>query len=406
MPRRGRAALELASRVVEEVPELHQRVNEIAERLDALPEERASAFEIPDLSEASRGGRPSLAEAFPLDQDASQPILGAGGQDVLMPLDRPIDHPTEDFGFESVRPQGRRTATPPGWPQGVPVQLAERYSVPERIGAGGNGVVYRATDVRLGRPVVLKFMVNQSLPSDVARRYFLREVQTAAALNHPNIVHIYDTGELEGVHYFSMEFVEGEPLTSYLRKNQPMQNNVFLLSVAEQLAEALEHAHNRGVVHRDIKPGNVLVGRDGTVKLADFGLARVIEESSYERSIICGTPYYMSPEQIEGKTVDRRADVYSFGVLLFQMLTGELPFSEGNVFVAHCTKPVPNPLDVNPDLPPAASEILLKCLQKNPAKRYQGARQVARDLRQALLSRLDSPAEALTTSAEPTAQLK
>ena len=271
-----------------------------------------------------------------------------------------------------------------GWPAGVPTSLASRYIDLERLGQGGNGVVFRATDKLLDRTIVLKFMIDGSMPTDIARKYFLREVKLAASLNHPNIVHIYDMGNVDDVLYYAMEYVEGLPLTAHLPGHQPVRDVVFLDSVFEQLCAALDHAHGQGLVHRDIKPDNVIIASDGTVKLLDFGLARVLDDGFGEQSVLAGTPYYMAPEQLDGSTVDHRADIYALGVVLFRMLTGHLPFSEGNIFVAHAVEPVPDPRKFNRDLPDGAVPVVMRCMAKRPAERYSNCRQVALDLHQAL----------------------
>jgi len=271
-----------------------------------------------------------------------------------------------------------------GWPSGVPTSLASRYIDLERLGQGGNGVVFRATDKLLGRTIVLKFMIEGTMPSEIARKYFLREVKLAASLNHPNIVHIYDMGNVDDVLYYAMEYVEGLPLTAHLPGHQPVRDVVFLDSVIEQLCAALDHAHSQGLVHRDIKPDNVIIASDGTVKLLDFGLARVLDDGFGEQSVLAGTPYYMAPEQLDGSSVDHRADIYALGVVLFRLLTGHLPFSEGNIFVAHAVEPVPDPRKFNRDLPAGAVAVVMRCMAKKPADRYSNCRQVALDLHLAL----------------------
>ncbi len=271
-----------------------------------------------------------------------------------------------------------------GWPTGVPEALSSRYGELERLGQGGNGVVFRATDKLLGRQVVLKFMIQGSMPSETARKYFLREVKLSASLNHPNIVHIYDMGNTDDVLWYAMEFVDGVPLTAHLALGQPIRDIVFLMSVVDQLCAALDHAHAQGLVHRDIKPDNVLVANDGTVKLLDFGLARAMDEGFGEQSVLAGTPYYMAPEQLDGSAVDHRADIYALGVVLFRMFTGHLPFSDGNIFVAHAVEPVPDPRKYNRDLPSDAVAVVMKAMAKKPAERYANCRQIALDVHVAL----------------------
>ena len=290
------------------------------------------------------------------------------------------------IGTKTPRTGGEEELLPlvHGWPTGVPTSLASRYIDLERLGQGGNGVVFRATDKLLDRTIVLKFMIEGTMPSEIARKYFLREVKLAASLNHPNIVHIYDMGNVDDVLYYAMEYVEGLPLTAHLPGHQPVRDVVFLDSIIEQLCAALDHAHGQGLVHRDIKPDNVIIASDGTVKLLDFGLARVLDDGFGEQSVLAGTPYYMAPEQLDGSAVDHRADIYALGVVLFRLLTGHLPFSEGNIFVAHAVEPVPDPRKFNRDLPPGAVAVVMRCMAKKPAERYTNCRQVALDLHLAL----------------------
>ncbi len=286
-----------------------------------------------------------------------------------------------DFGIE---------VSPDGWPQGVPVSLAKRYSELERLGQGGNGVVFRGIDTLLDRVVVLKFMLDGSMPTEVARRYFQREIKMAASLSHPNIVHIYDMGNIDNVLYYSMEFVDGRPLTAHLPPNQPVQDKVFICSVVEQLCAALDHAHGKDMVHRDIKPDNVLISHDGETKLLDFGLARILDEGFGDQSVLAGTPFYMAPEQIDGSVVDHRADIYALGVILFRMFTGRLPFTEGNIFVAHALEPVPDPLQFDPTMPQGVVDVINRCMEKKPDQRYDNCGLINLAIRQALLDDLSS----------------
>ena len=277
-------------------------------------------------------------------------------------------------------------AIPEGWPNGVPVQLAERYGGLERLGQGGNGVVFRATDKRLDREVVLKFMIDGAMPSEVARRYFLREVKISASLNHNNIVHIYDMGNIDGVLFYCMEYVEGHPLTNFLGRGEPVRDPIFIMSAIEQLSAALDHAHGAGLIHRDIKPDNILIAKDGTVKLLDFGLSRALDDGFGENSVLAGTPFYMAPEQFDGSEVDHRADIYAVGVIIFRMFTGRLPYTE-NVFVAHALEPVPDPRQFNPDMPQAVIDVIMRCMAKRPDERYENCRLLALDMQRGLFQR-------------------
>ncbi len=270
------------------------------------------------------------------------------------------------------------------WPEMIPPGLAERYGNLEHIGTGGNGVAFRAVDLHLNRLVVLKFLAHSAMPTELARKYFLREVKLAASLNHPNIVHIYDIGKVDDVLYYAMEYVDGVPLSAYLPVREPIRDWQFFYAVIAQLCEALDHAHAQQILHRDIKPDNVLVAADGVVKLFDFGLARVADEGFGEQSVLIGTPHYMAPEQLMGGRVDHRADIYALGVMVFRLVTGVLPFQDGNVFAAHAVEPVPDPRMFNPSLPAAIVPVIEKAMAKQAAARYSTARELSHDLYNAL----------------------
>ncbi|MSP92886.1 MAG: serine/threonine protein kinase [Myxococcales bacterium] len=275
---------------------------------------------------------------------------------------------------------------PDAWPVGVPKALSSRYDRLEHLGQGGNGIVFRAVDVLLDRFVVLKFMAQGALSSDLARRYFLREVKLAAGLSHPNIVHIYDLGNAEGVLYYAMEYVEGRPMTDYLFHNEPMADWSFAYSILAQLAEALDFAHSQGVLHRDVKPDNVLISSDGVVKLFDFGLARAYGDGFADKSMLVGTPHYMAPEQFTSGTVDSRTDLYALGVLAYRVLAGRLPFRDSNVFVGHAMEAPPDPRSFNLRLPQGVEAALGHMLAKKPADRPDRCREAIAGLYKVLFA--------------------
>ncbi len=272
------------------------------------------------------------------------------------------------------------------WPMGVPRVLAERYSNLTLLGQGGHGIVFRAQDLLQDRLVVLKFLAGTGMAPDQARRYFLREFKVAADLLHPNIVRLYDIGSADGTLYYTMEHVPGHALVHYLGKDQRLDDWEFVHSVFAQLASALDHAHAHGVLHRDVKPSNVLVADDGTVRLFDFGLARLSRDGERDQSMVVGTPFYMAPEMQQTAPIDHRADQYALGVLLFRMLTGRVPFADGNVFLAHATQPVPDPRTLRPELPAGVTDVVLRMLAKDPAARYTTCGEAAVALRPGLVA--------------------
>ncbi|MBT9560374.1 MAG: serine/threonine protein kinase [Myxococcales bacterium] len=255
--------------------------------------------------------------------------------------------------------------------------LERRYRFMGRLGQGGNGVVYRATDRALGRNVVVKFLHQALLPTEIARKYFEREAKTAASLTHPNIVTIFDVGEEGETLYFSMELVEGRTLADIIVDAGGKLAHDRVVPIATQLCSALEYAHSKNVIHRDIKPGNIMVTEAGTLKLLDFGLAKALDENPDNSVFLCGTPFYMSPEQIRRDFLDHRTDIYSLGCLLYVLYTGDVPFPDGNVFFHQQNTPPPDPDTLVTGLPKGVAQVLLKCVAKDRGDRYQRAGEVA-----------------------------
>jgi tetratricopeptide (TPR) repeat protein len=251
-----------------------------------------------------------------------------------------------------------------------------RYDLIEEIGRGGMGIVYRALDTRLDRIVALK-----RLPEGLRRhhpralQFFLREAQSAARLNHANIVTVYDADQQDGHFFITMELLEGSPLQTVLRERGQL-TPINILGIARQVCCGLDYAHVQGVIHRDIKTANLFVTSDRVVKIMDFGLAKVLEEVRGATTLVSGTPYYMSPEQVLGGDVDHRTDLYSLGVTLFELATGSVPFDSGEVAYHHRHTPVPDPRELRVDLPRGLALLILKLLNKLPDDRFQSARQV------------------------------
>jgi len=254
-----------------------------------------------------------------------------------------------------------------------------RYKLSKKIGQGGMGVVYLAEDTVLNRIVAYKVLPPSVRDNPKVLENFLQEARVAAAINHPNIVTVYDTGS-EGVEpYIVMEFVDGISLKEMLEKNPSMPIKE-LVAIAVQLCQGLEYAHNKNVIHRDIKPANVMINKENTVKIMDFGLAKILSDSEMEGTSVKGTPLYMSPEQIQGKRVDHRTDIYSLGCTLYRMAAGRPPFIDGDVYYHHLHTPPTPPRALNPKIPEALNQIILKCMAKDVDQRYQRAKEIAADL--------------------------
>jgi serine/threonine-protein kinase len=261
--------------------------------------------------------------------------------------------------------------------------LSDRYQVEARIGAGGMAEVYRGFDPVLNRTVAIKVLLPQMARDTSFVERFRREAQAAARLNQSNIVGVYDTGSDDGTQYIVMEFIEGRTLAEFMetgRRPTPVQ----AAEIAQKICTAIAAAHAQGVIHRDIKPGNVMVTRDGTVKVMDFGIARVLgPETAPQTSAVLGTASYLSPEQAQGGPVDARTDIYSLGAVLYELLTGRPPFT-GDSPVAVAYKQVNEtpavPSSLNPDVPARLDAVVMKALSKNPSNRYQAADEFSADL--------------------------
>ena len=270
--------------------------------------------------------------------------------------------------------------------RGFPAPAEEdRYQVVGELGRGGMGIVYKVRDTLLDRLVAFKVLPQTLTENPQAITNFMREAQAAAKLNHPNIVTVYDTGERKGRYYIAMEYVEGTTLKEILRQRGPI-SAIGILHILIQIGEALAYAHEKKVVHRDIKPANIMWTHDKKVKLMDFGLAKFVEEARNHTTVVAGTPYYMSPEQTLGKNIDHRTDLYSLGISLFEMATGTVPFKEGNIPYHHVHSAPPSIGELRPELPRALVEIIERCLEKDPANRFQSGSEVLTEVRAYLAS--------------------
>ena len=300
----------------------------------------------------------------------------------------------EDAGQEgeTATPSEPTSIAPTSTTNGSTPGMLGRYRVLKELGRGAMGLVYLGKDPTIQRFVAIKTMRLDQLDhddklQDVKARFF-REAESTGRLSHPNIVTIYDAGEEDDLGYIAMELIEGTPLKHWARKPNLMPVNEVLLTVAT-VADALDYAHQQGIVHRDIKPANIMLTKDRIVKVMDFGIAKMASSSKTQTNIVLGTPTYMSPEQIAGKKVDGRSDIFSLGVVLFELLTGQLPFTADNLSavlfsIAH--HPHPAIQTLRTDLPPMVQEIVDRALQKELPHRYRRAEEFASELRACLHS--------------------
>src|SRR6478735_9999983 len=272
-----------------------------------------------------------------------------------------------------------------------PTVFNDRYELHRKLAQGGMANVYLARDLLLDRPVAVKVLFPEHARDEAFVERFRREATAAANLNHPNIVAIYDWGQQYGTYYIVMEYVEGRPLSEIIRTEGPLHPNRSA-EITADVAAALAFAHRNGVVHRDVKPGNILITASGQVKVADFGIAQASSNSDASLNLtqagaVMGTATYFSPEQAQGHHVDPRSDLYSLGCVLYEMLTSRPPFTgDSPVAIAykHVQEQPPPPSTVNPSVPVALEAIDMRLLQKDPAQRYPSAEDLRADLRRFL----------------------
>ena len=264
-----------------------------------------------------------------------------------------------------------------------PGTLLNGYEIESTISQGGMAMVYRARRVRDGQIVALKVLREQYAADAEFVERFQREARAVASLTHANMVQVYESGEAAGWHFIAMEFVEGQDLKRYIREHGPLRV-AEAVRIAVAVCEVLDYAHRRGIIHRDVKPQNILLRRDGTVKVTDFGIARALSSVTITQTgTVLGSVQYLSPEQARGQPVGRAADIYALGVVLFEMLTGQLPF-EGDspiaIAMAHVHDVPPAPRRLNPEIPPALEAVILRGMAKQPQHRYASAADLATDL--------------------------
>ncbi len=309
---------------------------------------------------------------------------------------------------------GLTNRLPPTMSDTPPPVYNGRYELSRQIARGGTAQVYLARDLLLDRPVALKMLFPELSSDHSFVERFRREAQAAANLSHPNIVPVFDWGEADRTYYIVMEYVDGEPLSSIIRTQAPL-SPTRAASIAADIAKALSYAHRHGVVHRDVKPGNVLITTDGQVKVADFGIARAIgaSESVTQTGLVMGTATYFSPEQAQGLGVDGRSDVYALGVVLYEMVTGSPPFTADTpvaIAYKHVSENAALPSEIEPRVPRDLEAIIMQAMSKQPQARYATAQDFHDDLERFMRGQpvfapppaVIDPAQTLAVPANPT----
>ncbi|MFA9557408.1 Stk1 family PASTA domain-containing Ser/Thr kinase [Evansella sp. AB-rgal1] len=262
-------------------------------------------------------------------------------------------------------------------------RINDRYEIIKPIGGGGMANVYLARDIILDRQVAVKVLKPQFSEDEEFIKRFRREAQAATSLSHPNVVNIYDVGEEDNLYFIVMEYIEGYTLKDYIQKKGKLHVHEAV-HITEQITSAIEHAHENHIIHRDIKPHNILIAKDGTAKVTDFGIARAISEATITHTnSVLGSVHYLSPEQARGGHVTYKSDIYSLGIVMFEMLTGEVPFNGDtavSVAIKHLQNPVPFLRDKDPAIPQSVENVVLKATTKNPLNRYATADDMEKDL--------------------------
>ncbi|HLB25803.1 MAG TPA: protein kinase, partial [Nitrospirota bacterium] len=298
-----------------------------------------------------------------------------------------------DYGYKDVDERikscrGRTNAaaaaaTAPGAAQAGGADAAKRYTIMREVGRGGMGVVYKAKDNVLDRIIAIKLLPKSISDNPKAIKCFSAEARSAAQLNHTNIVTLYDFQQAGGRSFITMEYVEGVTLKKLMGMTDALQISKAL-KIIYQCCQGLDYAHKKGIIHRDIKPANIMISKQNIVKIMDFGLAKILgEETLTDTGKVSGTVLYMSPEQLKGEKLDRATDIYSLGLVLYELVTGRHPFPDGDPAYNHVHTVPRRPEELRPEVPAHLSGIVMRCIEKDRAKRFESALQLAMALREA-----------------------
>ena len=266
------------------------------------------------------------------------------------------------------------------------IVLGKRYEVLSKVGAGGMADVYKGRDQMLNRYVAIKVLKKEFREDENFVRKFRSEAQASAGLLHPNVVNVYDVGEDRGLYYMVMELVEGITLKEYIEKKGRLSHKE-VISIAIQMCSGIGAAHAAGIIHRDIKPQNIIISKDGKVKVTDFGIAKAVTSNTISTNAM-GSVHYTSPEQARGGFSDQKSDIYSIGITLYEMVTGQVPFdgdSTVSVAIKHLQEEITAPSELVSDIPYSLEQIILKCTQKNAERRYPNTDELIQDLKRSLV---------------------